>query len=84
MSGSAGSGTGTRTDGRVERGGQTRRPVLGRTMDIASAEGLEGLSLGRIATGLEPSKSGVFTLFDSKEELQLATVRAAVRRPRRR
>ncbi|TDC74342.1 TetR/AcrR family transcriptional regulator [Streptomyces hainanensis] len=68
---------GTRTDGRVERGNQTRRLVLGRTMDIASVEGLEGLSIGRIATELGLSKSGVFALFGSKEELQLATVRAA-------
>ncbi|MER7516598.1 TetR/AcrR family transcriptional regulator [Streptomyces sp. NPDC126499] len=67
----------TRTDGRVERGNQTRRLVLGRTMHIASVEGLEGLSLGRIATELGLSKSGVFALFGSKEELQLATVRAA-------
>ncbi|MGA5195537.1 TetR/AcrR family transcriptional regulator [Streptomyces exfoliatus] len=78
MNGSTGSGTGTKTDGRVERGNQTRRLVLGRTMDIASIEGLEGLSLGRIATELQLSKSGVFALFGSKEELQLATIRAAV------
>ncbi|MEU6881775.1 TetR/AcrR family transcriptional regulator [Streptomyces sp. NPDC046712] len=69
---------GMKTDGRVERGNQTRRLVLGRTMDIASVEGLEGLSLGRIATELNLSKSGVFALFGSKEELQLATIRAAV------
>ncbi|MFD8071994.1 TetR/AcrR family transcriptional regulator [Streptomyces sp. NPDC059718] len=67
----------TRTDGRVERGNQTRRMVLDRTMAIASVEGLEGLSLGRLATELGLSKSGVFALFGSKEELQLATVRAA-------
>ncbi|MER7461405.1 TetR/AcrR family transcriptional regulator [Streptomyces sp. NPDC097981] len=64
-------------DGRVERGNQTRRTVLGRTMDIASTDGLEGLSLGKIATDLGLSKSGVFALFGSKEDLQLATVRAA-------
>lgn len=68
---------GERTDGRVERGRKTRRLVLGRTMDIASVEGLEGLSIGRIASELGLSKSGVFALFGSKEELQLATVRAA-------
>jgi AcrR family transcriptional regulator len=66
-----------RTDGRVERGDRTRRLVLDRTVEIASVEGLEGLSLGRIATELGLSKSGVFALFGSKEELQLATVRAA-------
>ncbi|MGW0392448.1 TetR/AcrR family transcriptional regulator [Streptomyces sp. NPDC003042] len=65
-------------DGRVERGNQTRRAVLDRTMEIASVDGLEGLSLGKIATDLGLSKSGVFALFGSKEELQLATVRAAV------
>lgn len=64
-------------DGRVERGNQTRRTVLARTMDLASTDGLEGLSLGRIATDLGLSKSGVFALFGSKEDLQLATVRAA-------
>lgn len=67
-----------RTDGRVERGNHTRRLILQRTVDIASVEGLEGLSLGRLAAELNLSKSGVFALFGSKEELQLATVRAAV------
>lgn len=77
---SAGAGpAGTKLDGRVERGNQTRRLVLRRTVDIASVEGLEALSVGRIATELKLSKSGVFALFGSKEELQLATVRAAGR-----
>lgn len=46
-------------------------------MNIASVDGLEGLSLGKIATDLGLSKSGVFALFGSKEDLQLATIRAA-------
>ncbi|MGW8376748.1 TetR family transcriptional regulator [Streptomyces sp. ODS28] len=66
-----------RLDGRVERGNRTRRLILERAARIASVEGLESLSLGRLATELELSKSGVFTLFGSKRELQLATVRAA-------
>ncbi len=66
-------------DGRVQKGNETRRLVLGRAVEIASVEGLDGLSLGRLATELELSKSGVFALFGSKEELQLATVRAAQR-----
>ncbi|MGW7115187.1 TetR/AcrR family transcriptional regulator, partial [Streptomyces xanthophaeus] len=65
-------------DGRVERGNQTRRAVLERTVRTASVDGLEGLSLGKIAADLGLSKSGVFALFGSKEDLQLATVRAAV------
>ncbi|NEB82238.1 TetR/AcrR family transcriptional regulator [Streptomyces sp. SID14478] len=71
--------TGSAVDGRVARGNETRRRILRRTTDIASVEGLDALSIGRIATELKLSKSGVFTLFGSKEELQLATVRAAAR-----
>lgn len=69
----------TRLDGRIERGTQTRRAILGRAMDIASADGLEGLSIGRLASELGVSKSGVFAHFGSKEELQLSTIRAASR-----
>lgn len=46
-------------------------------MDIASVEGLDGLSIGGLASELKLSKSGVFAHFGSKEELQLATIRAA-------
>ena len=48
--------------------------------DIASIEGLSGLSIGRLASDLSISKAGVFAHFGSKEELQLATIRAAVDR----
>ncbi|MBB5958948.1 AcrR family transcriptional regulator [Saccharothrix tamanrassetensis] len=68
-----------KVDGRVERGEQTRRQILLRAAEIASVEGLEGLSIGRLATELEVSKSGVFAHFGSKEELQLATIRAAAK-----
>ncbi|MFD4371380.1 TetR/AcrR family transcriptional regulator [Streptomyces sp. NPDC058486] len=71
--------TATHPDGRIARGNQTRQLVLKRTVEIASVEGLEGLSLGRLATELKLSKSGVFALFGSKEELQLSTVRAAIK-----
>lgn len=68
-----------RLDGRVERGNRTRQLVLRRTVDIASVEGLEALTVGRLAAELQLSKSGVFALFGSKQELQLATVREAAR-----
>ncbi|WP_410669544.1 TetR/AcrR family transcriptional regulator [Amycolatopsis sp. cmx-4-68] len=64
-------------DGRIARGDATRRLVLRRAVDVASVDGLDGLSLGRLATELELSKSGVFALFGSKEDLQLATIEAA-------
>jgi AcrR family transcriptional regulator len=63
----------------VLRGEETRRAVLRRAVEIASVEGLGALSIGRLATDLGLSKSGVFATFGSKEELQLAAVRAARR-----
>src|SRR5215203_921249 len=68
-----------RVDGRRARGDNTRRAILGRSMQIASAEGLNGLTLARLADELEMSKSGLFAHFGSKEELQLSTLRAARR-----
>jgi AcrR family transcriptional regulator len=40
-------------------------------------EGLEGLSIGRLADATGMPKSSVYVLFGSKEELQLATIDAA-------
>jgi AcrR family transcriptional regulator len=65
------------SDGRLRRGDRTRRAVLARAVDIASVEGLDGLSIGRLAGELDISKSGLIGHFGSKEELQLATIRAA-------
>ena len=64
-------------DGRLARGERTRAAVLQRAADIASVDGLDGLSIGRLAADLTVSKAGVFAHFGSKEELQLATIRAA-------
>jgi AcrR family transcriptional regulator len=66
-----------RTDGRRERGRRTRASILATAVDIASVEGLEGLTIGRLASELGMSKSGLFAHFGSKEELQLATIEAA-------
>ena len=56
---------------------KTRTEILNLAVDIASAEGLEGLSIGRLATELNMSKTGIFAHFGSKEQLQLATVDTA-------
>jgi AcrR family transcriptional regulator len=66
-----------RADGRRLRGARTRAQILERAVDLASIEGLEGLTIGRLATDLGMSKSGLFAHFGSKEELQLATIGAA-------
>jgi AcrR family transcriptional regulator len=66
-----------RIDGRRSRGQRTRLAILESAATLASVEGLEGLSLGRLAQHLGVSKSGLYAHFGSKEELQLATIRAA-------
>lgn len=62
------------------KGERTRQSILERAVDLASLEGLEGLTIGRLADELKMSKSGLFAHFGSKEELQLATVEAASQR----
>jgi AcrR family transcriptional regulator len=52
---------------------------VSRSAQLASAEGLEAVSLQRLAGDLGISKSGLFAHFGSKEELQLATVEEASR-----
>ena len=51
--------------------------AMARAMDIASIEGLDGLTIGRLAADIGASKSGVASLFGSKEQLQLAAVASA-------
>ena len=63
--------------GRKAQGARTRKAILETAVHIASAEGLEGLTIGRLALELSMSKSGLFAHFGSKEELQVATVEAA-------
>ncbi|MFB6611103.1 TetR/AcrR family transcriptional regulator [Agromyces sp. NPDC056379] len=65
------------TDGRRLKGDASRRLVLEHAVDLASVDGLDGLSIGRLAEAAHVSKSGVATLFGTKERLQLATVETA-------
>ena len=53
---------------------ETRQRILDRSLAIASAEGLEGLTIGRLATELGMSKAGLLGHFGTKEALQLAVV----------
>jgi len=61
----------------TNRATETRHAILRAAVDIASAEGLEGLSIGRLASELQMSKAGIFAHFGSKEQLQLAAVETA-------
>ena len=67
------------TDRRRLRGMKTRQAILVHAAKVGSAEGLEAVSLQRLAGDLGISKSGLFAHFGSKEELHLATVEAAAR-----
>jgi AcrR family transcriptional regulator len=64
-------------DGRRARGLRSREAVLERSVQMASRDGLEGLTIGELAADLAVHKSSVFALFGSKVELQLATLAAA-------
>ena len=48
-------------------------------VSLATLDGLEGLSIGNLASALEMSKSGIYAHFGSKQDLQLATVDEAER-----
>ena len=56
------------------KGQRTRNSILEVAAALATEEGLEPLSIGRLAEATAMSKSGLFAHFGSKEELQLATV----------
>jgi AcrR family transcriptional regulator len=56
----------------------TREEVLDVAVRRASVEGLEGLTIGRLADEVAMSKSGLFGLFGSKQGLQVATFENAV------
>lgn len=62
------------------KGERTRQSILDRAVDLASLEGLQGLTIGRLAEELGMSKSGLFAHFGSKEELQIATIETASQR----
>ena len=61
-----------RTDGEA-----SRKAILQEAARLATVEGINGLSIGRLADAVGMSKSGLFAHFGSKEELQLATIETA-------
>jgi AcrR family transcriptional regulator len=62
------------------RGAVTRQAILATAADVASVDGLDGLTVGRLAGELSMSKSGLFAHFGSKQDLQLATIEEARQR----
>ena len=56
------------------KGASTREAILARSYALACRGGLEGLTIGSVASQVGMSKSGVFAHFGSREELQLSTL----------
>ncbi len=63
-----------KADGRRARGARTRETVLAEAVQLASVEGLEGLSIAHLASRLGTAKSSVHASFGSKEALQVAVI----------
>jgi len=59
------------------KGDRTRSAILAEAARLATVDGLDGLSIGVLATAIGMSKSGLYAHFGSKEDLQLATIASA-------
>ncbi|HEY5801170.1 MAG TPA: TetR/AcrR family transcriptional regulator, partial [Burkholderiaceae bacterium] len=54
----------------MRKGELTRTAIVDVALDLASRNGLEGLTIGLLADKMNMSKSGVFAHFGSREDLQ--------------
>ena len=61
----------------MSKGEATRERILDRAFLLAGRDGLQGLTIGALADELKLSKSGLFSHFGSKEELQVAVLDVA-------
>ena len=61
----------------MSKGTLTRARIVETALRAASVDGLEGISLGKLAADIGMSKSGLFAHFDSKEALQVDVIHAA-------
>ena len=65
---------------RMAKGSATRDAIIGEALSQAVRIGLEGITVGGLASSMNLSKSGLFAHFKSKEALQLAVVEEAIAR----
>jgi AcrR family transcriptional regulator len=59
----------------MRKGELTRAAILDVALDLASRDGLEGLTIGLLADRMNMSKSGVFAHFGSREDLQIEVLK---------
>jgi len=69
-----------RPAGAPRKGEQTRAAIVDAALELAARDGLEGLTIGALAERMRMSKSGVFAHFGSREDLQIAVLKAYERR----
>jgi AcrR family transcriptional regulator len=69
--------TTAQTRRRRSDGERSREAILRGAANLATIDGLKGLSIGDLAAHIGMSKSGLYAHFGSKEELQLATIKTA-------
>lgn len=62
------------------KGAETRERILEHAFRVAARDGLDGVTIGGLASELGMSKSGLFAHFGSKEDLQIAVLDAAADR----
>jgi AcrR family transcriptional regulator len=67
-------------DARTQKSEMTRTAIVGAALDLASAEGLDAITLQEVADRIGLSKSGVFSRVGSREALQKAVVEEFGRR----
>ena len=61
----------------MSKGTITRSRIVETALRAASVDGIEGITLGKVAADVGMSKSGLFAHFDSKEALQVDVLNAA-------
>jgi AcrR family transcriptional regulator len=71
-------------DGRRARGDRTRARILDAALRTASTVGLNSVTIGQLAEAARVSKGHLALLFGNREQLQLATLDAAIARFRAR
>ena len=64
----------------MSKGNVTRSRIVETALRAASVDGLEGITLGKVAADVGMSKSGLFAHFDSKESLQVDVLAAAAQK----
>ena len=67
-------------DAKTQKSELTRAAIVGAGLDLASAEGLESITLQAVADRIGLSKSGVFSRVGSREALQKAVIEEFGRR----